>query len=451
MNIEREETGSLTATLKLKLVPEDYTPAVEKILREQRKTASMPGFRPGQVPMSLIKKRMGRSVLVNEVERLIGQSLNSYIQENRLRPLGQPLPKDENFTTNNYDEPGEFNFVYDLGLAPVFDVELNERIAVETPVVEVDDALVNKEIGDMQRRFGSMQDADVAGDKDMLLGDLIELDETGAIKPGGLMNRTTISLEYLKDEAARQLFVGKVRGDEVIVDPHRISDGHEDLARMLGVGPEAIHNLSGTMLYRIAEIKRMEAVPVDQALFDRVYGHGAVVDEADFRAKVKTGLESAFRRDQDRVFKRLVVRKLVETAHIELPDGFLKRWIRTTSEKPVTPEEVESGYAGYANRLKHQLVEDRVVEKYGLEAKGEELDGFAKRYVSDQFAQYGMQAPEGEALQQAAARILGDRDQIKRIRDTIVEQKLMVHFKNMLSPKEKRMGFDEFVNLARTT
>ena len=449
MNIEREETGTLTATLKLKLVPEDYTPGVEKTLKEQRKTAAMPGFRPGQVPMSLIKKRIGRSVLVNEVERLIGQSLNNYIQENRLRPLGQPLPMEENMRAN-WDEPGEFNFSYEMGLAPVFDIELNDKLGVEMPVVNVDDDLVNKEIADMQRRFGSMQDAGTAGDKDMLLGDLIELDETGAIKPGGLMNRTTISLEYLKDDATRQLFVGKARGEEVVVDPHRISDGHDDLARMLGVDHEAVHDLKSNMLYRISEIKRMEAVPVDQALFDRVYGQGAVADEADFRAKVKMGLENSFRRDQDRVFKRLVMKKLVDTASFELPDGFLKRWIRSTSEKPVTPEEVEQGYAGYANSLKRQLVEDRVVEKYGLEAKGEEIDGFAKRYISDQFVQYGMEAPEGEALQQAAARMLGDRDQIKRMRDTIVEQKLMVHFKNMLSPKEKRMGFDEFVNLART-
>ncbi len=450
MNIEREETGALTATLKLKLVPEDYTPGVEKVLREQRKTASMPGFRPGQVPMSLIKKRIGRSALVNEVERIISQSLNSYIQENRLRPLGQPLPKDENFSANNFDEPGEFNFVYDLGLAPVFDLELNDKLGVEMPVVHVDDELVNKEITDMQRRFGSMQDTEVAGNKDMLLGDIIELDGTGGIKPGGIMNRTSISLEYLKDEATRQKFVGKARGDEVIVDPRRISDGDDDLARMLGVDATALQGLEGDMLYRISEIKRMEAVPLDQALFDRVYGQGAVVDEADFRAKVKQGLESSFRRDQDRVFKRLVLKKLVEQATIDLPHTFLKRWIQTTSQKPVTAEEVEAGYEGYTNGLKRQLMEDRILEKYGLEAKGEELDGFAKRYISDQFVQYGMQPPEGEALQQAAARVLGDREQIKRIRDTIVDQKLTVHFKNMLTPKEKRMGFDEFVNLART-
>ncbi len=450
MNIEKEDTGSLTATLKLTLVPEDYNPGVERALKEQRRTAVLPGFRPGQVPMTLIKKRVGKAVLVNEVERIIGESLNSYIQNNGLRPLGQPLPKNESIATNNWDEPGEFNFQYEMALQPQVEVELNDRMGVEYPVVDVDDALVSKEIADMQRRFGSMADADAAGEKDMLLGDLIELDESGTIKEGGLMNRTTISLEYLKDDSARQLFIGKAKGDEVIADPHKISDGHEDLARMLNTDHEGVHHLHGNLLFRIAEIKRMMPVPVDQTLFDRVFGKDAVTEEGGFRAQVKEGLENSFRRDSDRVFKRLVLKKLQEKAAIDLPEGFLKRWIQATSKKPVTPEEVESGYAGYAEGLKRQLIEDRVVEKYGLEAKGEEIDAFAKRYITDQFMQYGMTPPEGEDLQKAAGRILGDREQIKRMRDSIVEQKLMVHFKNMITPKEERHTFDEFVNLART-
>ncbi|HQV39618.1 MAG: trigger factor [Flavobacteriales bacterium] len=449
MNIEREETGTLTATIKLKLDPTDYAPAVDKVLKEQRKTAAWPGFRPGQVPMSIVKKRIGKSVLVNEVERLIDVNLRNYIQENKMRVLGQPLPRTDEAKANDWDQPGEFNFLYEVGMAPSFDVEMSEKLGVEMPVVDVDDALLDKEIADMRRRYGSLSDAEMAGATDMVIGDLIEQDENGEIKPGGLMNRTTITLEELADEATRALFTGKAVGDALQVDPQKVSKDHDDLAKMLGTDHSAVHYLQGNMLFRIAEIKRLEPAEIGPALFDRVFGQGAVADETAFRAKVKEGLEGMFSRDSERVFKRLVMRKLAEDAKIELPDNFLKRWISATSEKPITPEELESGYEGYAEGLRKQLLEDRIVEKYGLEAKGEELNEFAKRYVADQFAQYGMPAPEGDKLQEMAGRMLGEQEQIKKMRDAIVDQKLTAHFKAMLSPKENRLAFDDFVNLAR--
>lgn len=450
MNIEREETGTLTATLKLKLDPSDYAPAVDKVLKEQRKTAAWPGFRPGQVPMSIIKKRIGKSVLVSEVERLIDENLRNYIQENKLRVLGQPLPRNEAMKANDWDRPGEFNFQYEVGMAPSFDVEMSDKLGVDLPVVDVDDALLDKEIADMRRRYGSLSDVGSAGSTDMVIGDLIELDGNGEIKPGGLMNRTTITMEELVDEGTRALFTGKAVGDAVQVDPHKVSKGHDDLAKMLGTNHEAVHHLQGDMLFRIAEIKRLEPVEIGPALFDRVFGQGAVADAADFRSKVTEGLVGMFARDGERVFKRLVMRKMAADAKIELPDGFLKRWISVTSEKPITPEELESGYEGYAESLRKQLLEDRIVEKYGLEAKGEELNAFAKQYVVDQYTQYGIPAPEGDRLQEMAGRMLGDQEQIKKMRDAIVDQKLTAHFKAMLSPKEKKMVFEDFVELART-
>ena len=450
MNIEREETGTLTATLRVKLQPEDYSPGVEKALKEQRKSSVLPGFRPGQVPMSLIKKRVGRTVLVNEVERLIDKGLRNYLQENAVKVLGQPLPKFENTDKNNWDEPGEFEFVYELGLAPEFDVELNDRIGVEIPLVNVTDELAQREITDMQRRFGSVEDATTSEQNDMLLGDMIELNADGSIKEGGIMHRATMSLEYIADDATRQSLVGLSVGSEAQVDPHKVSRDPEDLGRMLGVEAEAVAGVSDRFLFRVVEVKRMVPVELGQELFDRVYGKDAVSDEASFRTKVKEGLETMFSRDSDKVYMRSVMKKLSEQSKVDLPDAFLKRWIQQTSKEPITPEQVEQGYVGYAEGLKRQLVQDRVLEKYGLEAKGEELNAFAQRYVADQFVQYGMPVPEGEQLQQMAGRVLGDQEQIRRIRDTIVEQKLMAHFKALLSPKESKVSYEEFVNLART-
>ncbi|MBV6403502.1 MAG: hypothetical protein IT228_10675 [Flavobacteriales bacterium] len=450
MNIEREETGALTATLKLTLTPEDYAPGVEKALKEQRRNATWPGFRPGQVPMTIVKKRVGKAVLVHEVERLIGDRLNSYLRDNGVRVLGQPLPSHDATEANDWDNPGELKFKYDMGLAPSFEVELDPKLGVEMAVVDVTEELVGREVADMQRRFGRLATVDRSADKDMLLGDLIELDATGAVVPGGLMNRTTISLEFLKDDNARALLTGRAPGEEVVVAADAISDGHDDLARMFNTDHDRVHHLAGQVRFRIEEIKRLEPLPLGPELFDRVYGQGAVADEQTFRARVKEGLEAMFQRDAERLFKRAVMKRLHEQVDIGLPDAFLKRWIVETSEKPVAPEDVEQGYAGYAEGLKRQLLEDRVVEKYGLEAKGEELDAFAKRYVADQFGQYGMPAPEGEELQRMAGRLLTDRDQIKRMRDTIVDRKLTVHFRTMLQPKERRVSYEEFVTLART-
>ena len=219
---------------------------------------------------------------------------------------------------------------------------------------------------------------------------------------------------------------------------------------MLGVDHHRVHDLKGQMLFRIVEIKRMIPAVLGQAFYDRVYGEGSVADETGFRERVKQRLEMMFGRDSDRVFKRRVISRLLELNQPDLPDTFLKRWILETSEEPTTPEKVEESYASYSTSLKRQLVEERVVEKYGLEARGEELNEFARRYVADQFTQYGMPAPEGPKLQEVTSRMLADREQLRRIRDTIVEQKLMVHFKTLLAPKEARIGYEEFVNLART-
>ncbi|MBK6341371.1 MAG: trigger factor [Flavobacteriales bacterium] len=449
MNILKEDTGTLTATLKVKLSPDDYAPGVEKALKEQRKQAVLPGFRPGQVPMSLIKKRVGKALLVNEVERLIDENLRNYIQSNGLRVLGQPLPKNEGDEGNDWDNPTEFEFAYEMGLAPNFEVEL-DKVKVEMPVVDVNEELVSKEVDDMKRRFGKLESADVSSEKDMLLGDMIELNADGTIKEGGIMHRATISLEFLEDAATKAALAGKAVGDEVVVDPHKVSRDHDDLARMLGVDHERVHHLEGNFNFRIAEIKRMLPAELNQELFDRIYGEGAVADEAGFRAKVKEGMEAMFLRDSERIYRRLVLKALHEQARIDLPDGFLKRWIKETSEKPTTAEKVEEGYPGYAEGLKRKLVEDRVIEKYGLEAKGEEMDAFAKRYITDQFMQYGMPAPDDERLQQMAARMLGDREQLQRMRDSIVQQKLTVHFTTLLEPKKRRVSLDEFINLAQT-
>jgi trigger factor len=215
MHIEREETGTLTATLKVKLMPEDYNPGVEKALKEQRKNAVLPGFRPGAGAHAPDQEARGRTLLVTEVERLIDENLR--LPAGECHPgTWTALPKREANDANNWDEPGELSFAYELGLAPSFEVELNEKLGVTYPVVDVNDGLVQREIDDMQRRFGKLEDATTSEANDMLLGDMIELEADGTIKAGGIMNRATISLEYLADDTVRNSLVGKAAGEEML-------------------------------------------------------------------------------------------------------------------------------------------------------------------------------------------------------------------------------------------
>ena len=451
MNIDQQSTGDLTAMLKVSIGPDDYKPGWDKALEQQRKQASLPGFRPGKVPMSIIKKRIGKSLLLQEVEKLLGEGMQDHITKNNIRVIGQPIPAGDDLDNQNWENPDRFNFEYEMGLVPDFDIDFKKKIKVVRNIIKVDDKLLDKEVEQMRRRFGKLEDAETSGDKDMVLGDLIELNAEGNIKEGGLMARATTSLEFVEDKATVKSLTGVKVGDEVKVDPHKISKGHDDLAQMLGISHEAVHDLKSEFIYRISEVKRMALAELNQEFFDRVYGKDEVTDEAGLRAKLKEQLEGYYIKDTDRLYIRHVLVHYVEKLKLKLPDEFIKRWIKATSEEPVEDAKLEEDYPNYSKGLKEQLVSDRIVEKFGLEAKFDEVKMAASETLARQYAMYGMPLPQGEELEQMLGRFLGDRNEVRRFRDQIVEEKLVNHFKEMLSPKEKSVSYDDFVNLAKST
>ena len=400
--------------------------------------------------MSIVKKRIGRSLLLQEVEKLLGKGIDEHIRNNGLRVIGQPLPNKDDIDSQNWDEPDRFNFEYELGLAPDFEVQFKKKLKVTYPVVKIDDKLIDKEVNDMRRRFGSLEDTEVTTENDLVVADLVELNEDKTIKEGGILSKATIAIEFLEDEATKKAMTGLKVGDELNVDPHKISKGHEDLARMLNVPHEEVHDLKGEFLLRVVEAKKLKPAELNQQLFDRLYGKDEVKNETDLRGKVKERLAQALSQDSDHMYRRLVLKALMEKLKLKLPDEFLKRWILETSDKPVTPEEVEKDYHRTADGLRMQLIEDHIVQKFGLEAKQEELIEAAKQRLAEQYAMYGLNLPEGDDLNNMLGRFLRDREEIRRLRETIVDRKLTAHFKAMLTPKEKEMSYDDLVNLAKT-
>jgi len=448
MEITRESIDALNAVLKIKVEPSDYLSKFEESLKKQRKQASMPGFRPGHVPMSVIKKKFGRSILAEELNTVLNESIHKHISENGLNVLGNPLPVEPFEEEGNWDNPSDFHFNYELGLAPAIELDKIKKLKVDYFKVKVDGKLIDRQSEDIRRRYGSLSEPSTSEDKDMLVGTLIELNESDEIKEGGIMNDATVSIEFIEDKSTKKALTGLRAEDSVVVDPHKISQNHDDLGKMLGISHAEVHHLKGNFKFNIKEIKRLALADVNQELFDKVYGKDSVKDESEFKAKIKEDLEKLFDNDSHRLFKQRVAGQLVESLKLSLPDKFLKKWIVVANEEPLTPEQVEAEYPGYAKGLQWQLIENAIVKEHDLKISQDEIMEFMKQNISRQYAQYGLPMDD-EMLTNFAKNSLQNRDEVNRVYEVLVEDKVVDVLKSDMKINEKELSYDDFVKEAQ--
>lgn len=442
MDIVQEQVDALNAVLKIKLSPEDYKPKYEEALKTARKQVSIPGFRPGNVPMSVVKKQYGKSMLADEINKVLQDAIQKHIQDNELQVLGNPLPIGNEEQEGDWDNPTDFNFEYELGIAPDIDLKLDKKKATYF-TINVDNKLIDQQIEDLGKRYGTLSEPAVAGDSDLLMGTFVQLDSSGEILEGGIMNDGTMSLEFIEDKKTKKSLAGCKKGDVIVVDPHKVSKGHDDLGKMLGISHEEVHHLEGNFNFKVNEIKHLDASPVDQTLFDKVYGKDEIADLDAFRAKVKEQLENGFKRDQDWLFKRDLSDELIEKVDPELPNEFLKRWIRMANENPLTEEQVEADYPNYSRGLKWQLIEGKIARDNELQIANEEIEDHVKENIQAQYSQYGMNL-EGEELTNIAKNTLQNRDEVRRIYDMLMEDKVITFCKDIVKVKQKEVSFDDF-------
>jgi len=447
MNVSQTSLDDLRIELAVTLTPEDYTPRVERTLKRHQQNASMPGFRKGKVPMQLIKRQYGQSVLADELNSLLSEQLQSHIQENKLNVLGNPIPSENKEDAGDWNNPESFTFHYELGLAPALSLDFGKKAKFTRHKIKVDKDAIQRQVTDLQRRHGKMTDPDKSAENDMLVGAFAQLDSDGNVLEGGIASDSTISVEFVEDKKTKKALVGLEPGATVTVDPHKVSRGHDDLGRMLGVSHEQVHDLKGDFQFTVKEVKRLEPHDINQALFDKVYGEGVVTDEKAFRERVSQDLDGHFDRDAEWVFRRRFVVDLIDHMKVELPDTFLKRWIMLTNEHPLTPEQVEEEYPGYAESLRWQILQQTVAEAIDLKVTADELEDEAKRMVGAQYAQYGMPMDE-ETLTNVAKNVLNDEKERRRIADVLVERKVVDDLKTRVTISEKLVSFDEFGKLA---
>jgi len=448
MQITQEKIDDKNALLKIKVEPTDYNDRYSEALKRARKQVQMPGFRPGKIPMGVIKSRYGKSLLAEEMNQVLNQSIQSYISEQDLKILGSPMPKEDHVDNGNWDDPGEFEFVYELGLAPKLDVSITKKDKLDYYTIKIDKKLVDEEVNRIARRYGKVEDVEKAGDNDMLVGDFVQLDENDEVVPGGVMNQSTVSLEFIdKDEAKK--FKGLQIGDDIKVQPSLLAKDNDDLGRMLGLSGDALTQAGDNFKFIVREVKRMEPAELNEEFFAKTFGEDSdVKTEAEFRQKVTSDLEKHFATDSDRLFKRDISKAMIEKYNPDLPDEFLKRWIRMTNENPISAEDVEKDYVEYRKSLQWQLIFNELISQDAISVSQEEVIGKTKELLIGNYAQYGMPAPEDKELEESAKRVLGNQDEARKIYDMLYDEKLIAYVKENASVKDKEVSFDKFVEMA---
>lgn len=451
MNITKEQIDDLNALLTVKVGPEDYESAVNATLADYRKKASIPGFRKGKVPMGLIKKQYGKAVLVDELNKLVSEKLHDYIQTEKLDILGSPLPKRDDELNGDFDQPKEFEFTYEIGLSPSIEIKLSGRNKYDYTKVKVDDALIDKQMNDLTRRYGKLVSGEEVGEKDLVMGQFVELDENGEIKEGGILNSATVSIEFVEKAKVKKSLIGKKVGDKVVVNPIDVSRGGKDTAAMLAIKEDELDTISDKFQFTINEIKVMEPAELNQDLFDKLYGEGEIKSEKEMRARIKNDLEQMFLKDSDKLLMRSIVNDLIEKTKFDLPNDFLKRWILSNQKEDsgITFEDIEKDYENYSKSLKWQLIENELFKANDIKVKSEEVMDYTKSLLVEQYANYGMPAPEDSELTASAQQVLSNKEEGQRIYEMLAENKLLSFFKDTVKLTDKEVSYDEFVKIAQ--
>ena len=447
MNVTKNQIDDLNATIKIQLDKEDYATRVSDALKDYQKKAVIDGFLKGKTPFGIIKKMYGKAVLIEEINKLIGESLSNYIQENDLNILGEPLPSETEQKELNLDEEN-FEFVYDIALAPVMNVKLSKREKVPYYIIKVDDEMIDKQIESICKSNGELISVDTIEGSEYVKGELIELGEDGKPKEGGIhVEDASLSVEHMKDEEQVKIFVGKQVGNEVIFNPSKAYPNKTDYAALLQISKEEAEHVTSDFCFIISEIKRYVEAEVNQALFDKIYGEGNVKSVEEFRARVKEDLAKQFSAHSE---YRLTVdardKMLKKNEDVVLPEAFLKRWMLATN-KELTQEAVDKDFNSYRDEFKWQLIKGDMIKENNIKVEDEDMKAVGREVAAAQLQQYGLYGLSDEQLDGFAVRLLENEKQRASLYDRALENKIFSVIKEGVKLEEQEISMEDFGKL----
>ena len=435
MDITRENTDALNAVVKVDIIADDYQPKVDKILVDYRKKADIPGFRKGHVPMGMIKKQYGKSVMIDEVNKLLQDSLNKYLTEEKIEILGNPIPKSqENFTWDTKN----FSFEFELGLVPQFEVNLTSKKKITQYVINADDSLINKEVENLQSRYGKMSAVDIINENTNVTGTFVNEEKE-------IENKSTINLSDIKGKTNLKKLVGSKVGDVIELKTKSLFSDDSKLMGALGLSNEEIEGLNIKVLFTIEETTEIELADLDQELFDKLFTDGSVKSVTELRNKIKEDAEKQFLQQADQQLLNSVTEFLIDNTSFDLPSEFLQKWLATAGEKQLTPEEAAEEYNKSEKGLRYQLIQEKILKENDIKLDYEELKEYAKGFIRTQMAQFGNMNPEDAELDDIANRILGNQEEAKKLQDQLMSQKLMTFYKEKMTFKTKKVTYEGFI------
>lgn len=435
MNITKENVDALNAVVKVDIVADDYQAKVTEVLTDYRKKADIPGFRKGHVPMGMVKKQYGKSVMIDEVNKLLQDSLNKFITEEKLDILGNPIPRiKEDF---NWDAE-TFSFEFELGLAPEFEIDLSEKNKIKQYKIVATEELIDEEVKNIQTRYGKMSSLDEATEHSNVTGTFVNEEKE-------INKKATFLVNDLKGKKNEKKLIGAKVGDVIELETKKLFEDDHKLEHILGVAHDVIHDLDVTVTLTIEDITKTEPADLDQELFDKLFPDGSVKTASEVREKIKEDAEKQFLQQGDQQLLTAVQEYLINNTKFDLPKEFLEKWLQTAGEKELSAEEAAAEYEKSEKGLRYQLIEGKIMKDNDIKIDYAELTEYAKGFIRTQMAQFGNLNPEEEELNNIAGRILQNQEEAQKLQGQLISQKLLAFFKENINFKTKEVSYEDFI------
>lgn len=435
MNITKENVDALNAVVKVDIVADDYQAKVSEVLTGYRKKADVPGFRKGHVPLGMIKKQYGKSVMIDEVNKLLQESLNKFLTEEKLDILGNPLPRVED--DFNWDAE-TFSFEFELGLAPEFEIDLSAKNKIKQYNIVATEELLDEEVKNIQTRYGKMSPLEEATEHSNVTGTFVNEEKE-------INKKSTFLVNDLKGKKNQKKVIGAKVGDVIELDTKKLFEDDHKLQHILGVEHDVIHDLDVTVTLAIEEITKTEPADLDKELFDKLFADGSVTSVTELREKIKEDAEKQFLQQGDQQLLNAVQEYLIENTKFDLPAEFLQKWLATAGEKALTTEEAAAEYEKSEKGLRYQLIESKLMKDNDIKLEYQELVDYAKGFIRSQMAQFGNMNPEEKELDEIAGRVLQNQEEAQKLQGQLISQKLLTFFKENINFKTKELSYEDFI------